>query len=575
MRVFRDGEFDQMKMALMRVHAELDERGIEAPFPQILSDTNAPILQSFHRFVENNPHIFKTITVGQLVVPALWHGMSKENYDRFLASEVYNRVGEVPKIPRSSAGGADLLGPGWYFTPVLKEAFGYMNAGVPKSERKKGKILLCIMSPKKDFQMAVSGDLRKNSWWESKAAHEKRIQPFIDTPDILLHKRILPDESVKFKMANHVDRKYMIVLVFNCTDVQSGAELTLDVKETMRLMPDGWQEMFDPALGATITSNQRLPISHVGVRTDRIITYNLCFGCMSGVKNIAYNDNTGGEFAKACAMDENMSDLNGTRVSKCLLHAAANLNELGARYALFIGLQELANPDTVKHLIEASTYLNDFQVFLHECPLDNGVPTYICALVAPDLRVIEQCGGCVEPGRGWQMLFCEGRDTHFLLVNLHNKHNDPGLATLKRELDNNYQRMPQLHAHLSNGSPIDVYVVGDLNTKKPYDRKVTLKPFDVYNLDVTLKSSGTKNTCCDARLRNGNIKNVEVERERGHSHIADHVLATSDRTAVPTYGGRTYEASDHLPVCVDVECITSKSVPGATISMRRSADVTD
>ena len=558
-----------------------------------------------------NPNVFKKVTVGQLLVPGLWHGMSKTNYGRFLQHLVSNRATKVPVIPGSAAGGHDLLGPGWYFTPVLKEAFKYMNLGVAPSEQNQGKMLLCILSTKKvpEFNMALTENLIKQKHENEKAhalrtelisgsflikrddeteeAHALRTKLMLEknqTPDILLYHRYNADDSAKLKMSNHVDRKYMIVLVFNCTDIKDGVDLALDVKETMRLMPDGWEALFDPSLGATLRDS-RLPISSIGVRTDRIITYNLCFGCMSGVDGVARTDKTGGEFAVACAKDENVFDLNGTRVSECVRHAASNLNELGAKDALFIALQELSSKDTVEHIVALSPGLADFQVFVHDSPLQTGTLTHICSLVAKDVEVLERSGGSVEPGRGWLMLFCRGRGTHFLLVNLHNKHGDPTLATLRQELSDNFDNMQECHKHLLSGSPLDVYVAGDLNTKQPHDRNVTLRPFadwasrklarsdnndnetEVFRkqADVTLTSSGTTNTCCVSRLQNGNT-DVRVERDRNHSHIADHVLCASNRTAVVTRGGR-FEASDHLPVCVDVECVASNSVPGAAITL--------
>jgi hypothetical protein len=76
-----------------------------------------------------------------------------------------------------------------------------------------------------------------------------------------------------------------------------------------RLLPDGWEEFFDPLLAATV--NQTLPVSNFGMRSDRIITYNLCFGCMSGDLTIAAKDKTGAEFCQDCAEPQNMIDLDG------------------------------------------------------------------------------------------------------------------------------------------------------------------------------------------------------------------------------------------------------------------------
>jgi hypothetical protein len=57
-----------------------------------------------------------------------------------------------------------------------------------------------------------------------------------------------------------------------------GVELTLNVSETMRLLPDGWEEFFDRNFAESDPTCFK-----IGMRSDRIITYNLCFGCMSGI----------------------------------------------------------------------------------------------------------------------------------------------------------------------------------------------------------------------------------------------------------------------------------------------------
>jgi hypothetical protein len=96
-----------------------------------------------------------------------------------------------------------------------------------------------------------------------------------------MYHRVIEEENSKLKMSNHVERKYMIVVVFDCKmSIRHRVELTLNVSETERL-PDGWEEFFDPLLAATV--NQTLPVLNFGMRSDRIITYNLCFGCMSEI----------------------------------------------------------------------------------------------------------------------------------------------------------------------------------------------------------------------------------------------------------------------------------------------------
>jgi hypothetical protein len=76
------------------------------------------------------------------------------------------------------------------------------------------------------------------------------------------------EEALKLKMSNHVERKYMIVVVFDCKDVNtSGVELTLNVSETMRLLPDGWEEFFVRACRNCESDH----LFQISVCSDRII----------------------------------------------------------------------------------------------------------------------------------------------------------------------------------------------------------------------------------------------------------------------------------------------------------------
>jgi len=538
--------------------------------------------------MESHPELFKLITVGQAFVPGLWHGMSKANYKRFMQDKVSDRSTTVPAIP-ASALGADLMGPGWYFTPVIKEAVKYMNLNVPDAELNTGKLLLCILSDKKnpDFSMAITRSLirrvqpSKTRPPETIEEHERRTAPYLGpgSPDILMYHRV-GRNTLKLKFSNHVERRYMIVLVFDFKQIASGLNLQLNVSETLRMLPSGWTNLFDPYLAASLKKD-KLSISNMALRTDRIVTYNLCFGCMSGSSEIAKRDATGGEFARACAEKANLTTRDGILVSKCLDHAASNLNDLGADNALFIALQELASQRTVDDIVALSKRLSKFKQYIQSSALSPGVHTYICSLVSSDLEVLERSGGDIEPGRGWLALYCRGRGTHFLLVNLHNKHGDPTLQKLQSELTRSFRPevMPGLYMHLMAGRPIEVYVAGDLNTKPPHDRDVNFKPFAAFAAadlmltrhadtathrklaEVTVASTGTTNTCCNSKLQNGQT-DVSIERDAGYGHIADHILCAPNRTSTyRTSAGRLFEASDHLPVCIDVECLTSNTRP--------------
>ena len=276
-------------------------------------------------------------------------------------------------------------------------------------------------------------------------------------------------------------------------------------------------------------ADHRYVIAHIENMKRRVLTYNVCWGCMTNEGQ----DASALELAMRCKHD------------KCLLQVAANIDraneasvEAGDGPLLAVGLQEATR---YADLQAKSRVLNSMQLFAHQKHAEEQA-----LFLDASLRVTWSGVGAVSR-RPLQVALAESEGGHTLLfVNLHNNHHYKGTAACIQTGIANLTPQPphsRIWSDILSHLPEHVVVIamGDWNEfHEPFRLPFALcKTAPRHVQTMSLRSDNQPPlSCCSTS---------EYPR-KSFKQTADYVLSNRGAINVLAPLASLGDASDHLPV---------------------------
>jgi hypothetical protein len=319
-----------------------------------------------------------------------------------------------------------------------------------------------------------------------------------------------------------------------------------------------------------------------------ILTWNICFGCMSADAN-SVNDRTAQFLAQSC-QDERIR-AGGTHV--CLNNIVKHIITSPEEFD-FICLQEATNWREIIRLLKQQTFLGVLNKYHNKIGyVHNKVPVNprnprgpfaeIITIYNKDkYRLHSAKGGNIgnDDGRPYIIAFFENKidNDKIIIINLHNKHNynktlltddlsinldiryiNPDINTIYEVEDISDNQGNNRQYILDNHNNFKVIMAGDFNDTygsnywngfEPF-KKVYFLPVDSKLKNIILKSTmRPPNSCCTGEY------NIRVNGVTSDNYIGDYILVDQEQfeyeneNIIPTVASSFYNdlTSDHLPV---------------------------
>lgn len=280
----------------------------------------------------------------------------------------------------------------------------------------------------------------------------------------------------------------------------------------------------------------------------RVLTYNLCFGCMSGDAKVARLDATGAPLAMHCALTGDGDT--------CLRQAARAIDS--ARPKPDIVLLQEATRHSV--LASYSKTLSAMRGVASKADREESA-VYFSPKFTLRARVSGDAGIYPERGRAFQIVVLTRQDngTTYIVCNVHNGQGwRYGKTNLCKNLSSALDTIKEMPTLTSSSAPPVVVVGGDFNDVSGANFWAGFRPFDkskisngkLQHIKVQCSAKPPK-SCCDA--------STSAALSRMHS-IADYVMSGVGSPAINKVVKSRKLASDHWPVLARISHAHDKSV---------------
>jgi hypothetical protein len=264
----------------------------------------------------------------------------------------------------------------------------------------------------------------------------------------------------------------------------------------------------------------------------KVLTYNVCFGCMSGSEE----DKSALPLAKRCA-----KSAEGSSPNYCLLQVARNIDKAGSLCGGLdlIGLQEAS---AWKELQATSRELAE------KTPVDVRVGKEELVLFVGSRYYIQWAGGGEVSGRPLQVVLLQDKrgGGYTVVVHFHNNHKEKGTSDI---LQQSIANVKDVGWALDHAGDCTVICMGDWNDSLKARRG--FKPFlrckcspDTVAMCVSAASTLPR-TCCSTDVYDKNMK-----------FVSDYVLSNrwcKNEVPVPLLlDMMLHDASDHYAVLATI-----------------------
>lgn len=288
-----------------------------------------------------------------------------------------------------------------------------------------------------------------------------------------------------------------------------------------------------------------------------VLTYNVCFGCMSNDVKIAKRDTASQPLARMCA--EAGDD-------RCLKSVAKAIDSVGP--VDFVLLQEATRH---RAIAKASTTLSRMQSVACKVKMEECV-----TFVSPAYNILQSVHGDLaatssDGGRAFQVIVCE-RDGHtYIVVNCHNGQSDnSGRYNMQTKLSAALDKVSR-NLRISSAST-SVLVGGDFNDRGRFNfwEDGGFRPFKLAKVHTGVKnkrvtmSHKPPRTCCDPSGRPG-ASNAE--------DIGDYIMGDEAYNVRNVVVRLKAPASDHLPVLARMRATQQPTKGGGALVWTRSVTV--
>lgn len=328
--------------------------------------------------------------------------------------------------------------------------------------------------------------------------------------------------------------------------------------------------------------------NHADTEAIRVMSYNICWGCMLGNKRGLFNS-TAKALAKICMSSKHRINSKTKKAGSgksCLQTVADHIDNAFPYHQLdFVGTQESANWDKLQR---SSRVLRKMTVVHHLT--SNGIVHFatfynqqrwrLDAVKVGDLIYTAPENNKPETGRPYHILYLTELahpDNKYIVINIHNGHHgginriisnlstSPDLAiTLPgngKELESKKENA--IRRSIITGHKFHVIMMGDFNDGNKDKYFKGFRPFaksgisELKELRVSSQGITPPRTCCTPSGATSTIRHgigIHAKPELNGDYILiSNELEYVEPTYVPTGHGISYDArvnpaSDHLPV---------------------------
>jgi endonuclease/exonuclease/phosphatase family metal-dependent hydrolase len=322
----------------------------------------------------------------------------------------------------------------------------------------------------------------------------------------------------------------------------------------------------------------------------RVLSYNVCWGCMLGNKKGMFNS-TAKALAEKCIKTKKASGRRQSRSQSCLQTVADHIDNSAPGYQLdFVGTQESANwsklqrSSRVLRKMTAVHHLTSNGI-VHLATFYNPRRWLLDAVKVGDLLHTTPDRNKPETGRPYHILYLtdienpSSTDNKYIVINIHNGHQggakrlirnlsanpDRAVTSLSngggKELD--MQKEQDIYQTVIKGSKFRIIMMGDFNDGDKDQYYKGLRPFadsgisELKALQVSSQGIAPPSTCCTPSSGSSDIRSG-IGKQAKREYNGDYILIGAgleyvEPTHIPNgpgleYDARKYPASDHLPV---------------------------